>query len=43
MKLSKNEYAEAITAAIDRTEDIALLDLIYQLLKKSVQRKESTT
>lgn len=31
----KEEYISAITKAMQRTEDIALLDLIYQILIKS--------
>lgn len=37
--MQKTEYVEAITAAIERTEDISLLDLIYQLLAKSEQHQ----
>ena len=32
---SKEEYIEAITTLLQETTDIALLDLIYQLLEKS--------
>ena len=31
----KEQYIEAINQAMSRTEDIGLLDLIYQLLSKS--------
>ena len=31
----KEQYIEAINQAMSRTEDIELLDLIYQLLSKS--------
>ena len=31
----KEEYIEQITQAMNRTEDLALLDFIYQLLIKS--------
>lgn len=31
----KEEYISAITQAMQRTEDIALLDLIYQILIKN--------
>ena len=35
----KEEYISAITQAMQRTEDIALLDLIYQILIKSEGEK----
>ena len=31
----KEQYIEAINQAMNRTEDLALLDFIYQLLIKS--------
>ena len=31
----KEQYIEAINQAMSRTEDIGLLDFIYQLLSKS--------
>ena len=34
----KQEYIKAINEAMSRTEDIALLDLIFQLLIKSEVR-----
>lgn len=37
--MPKDEYMEAINAAMSRTNDIALLDLIYRLLIKSENRK----
>lgn len=30
----KEEYVEAITTMVGKCEDVALLDLIFQLLKK---------
>jgi len=39
MMMPKEEYMEAINAAMSRTNDIALLDLIYQLLIKSENKK----
>lgn len=35
----KQEYIRAINEAMERTEDIPLLDLIFQLLIKSEKRK----
>lgn len=37
--MPKDEYMEAINAAMSHTNDIALFDLIYQLLIKSESRK----
>ena len=35
----KQEYIRAINEAMERTEDIPLLDLIFKLLIKSENRK----
>ena len=34
----KTEYIQAINKAMERTNDISLLDLIYQILSKSEVR-----
>lgn len=39
--MPKEEYMEAINAAMNRTNDIALIDLIYQLLIKSEKRSNN--
>ncbi len=36
----QQEYIEAITHKLKECEDIALLDLIYQLLCKSAENKK---
>ena len=40
MKSKKKEYLIAIKAAMKRTDDISLLDLIYKLLIKSAKEAE---
>lgn len=38
----KQEYIKAINEAMERTEDITLLDLVFQLLIKSEQKANKT-
>jgi hypothetical protein len=40
VKEFKQEYIEAISTLMQECEDIALLDLIYQLLVKSRPKKD---
>ena len=36
----KSEYIKAINKAMKRTDDVSLLDLIYQILVKSEEAKK---
>ena len=36
----KSDYIEAINKAMKRTDDVSLLDLIYQILVKSEEAKK---